>query len=97
VRVNTTGVGVAVSGDALDAVAAYVRTAGAGAPVPAQPVVAASFVSADGATTTVVVMNTAPTPLSFKLRDVSPTGAVRALAATIPAAAIQTYTYPTAP
>jgi hypothetical protein len=91
-RVATGGAGVCVASKDYDAIRAHALGQSSNGSL---PLVATAFVSADGSSASVVVFNPADSPATFKLRDVgSGVANARAVQTSIPAHAIQTYTYP---
>lgn len=95
---------LAVSPAEVDALSKYVQSnaaaEGAGnaangdAAVPSAVIMGGAFVSADGTTATVVVMNPGPATTAFKLQDVAADGSVRATTVSLPPRSIQTLLYP---
>ena len=86
-RIGCSGAGVAATASEYDAVRAAALGQHKGAPL---PLLATAFLSADGAMVSVVVVNPSDRSVAFNLRDVS---GARAVSTTIPAHAVQTYTY----
>lgn len=102
VRVGSNGSVVATAAADIDALSQYVIASAAAADgsraPPAPPssgrvVMAGAFMSVDGTSTSAVIMNAGPVELTVKVRDTSPTGAVRAVAMTLPANSIRTLVY----
>lgn len=86
-RVASGGAGIAATPAEYDAV----RAAALGQPhATPLPLLATAFLSTDGATVSAVVVNPTDAAVAFKLRDAA---GARATHASIPAHAIQTYTW----
>lgn len=95
-RVSTAGsAGIAVASADYEAVRAHIYSGSKGGVV---PLVTNAFVSADGTTASVVVLNAGEQPVEFELRDTAmgSGGTLAAVPVTIPAHSIQTLTYSTA-